>query len=204
MCQYIIPNRATSVGDRSISLRIYVAKEDSKMRHIRENMFVQFSVTGFLIVVALAVVISVILSSRLNRNVELLADHQAATLAGTNINAEDSISIPSLKRDLGDLRWITIGAVSGGFGIVYLYLVLIVAGGSRTIKRQQLQIEQQATQQVEALNRLLQQRNVLFSEVRGALSVARAHPIFGVVSEYQELVEQMSTLVGPEDTAPLR
>jgi len=168
-------------------------------------MFIQFSITSFVIMLALAVTISVILSTRLDRNVELLGDHGAAMMAGTPINVEDSISIPSLQGDVGELRWITFGTVGGGFAILYASLFFIVLTGSRTIKRQQLEIEEHATRQVEALNRLLQERiNVLFSEVRSTLSVARANPIFGVTREYQELVEQVSTLVGPADTAPLR
>ncbi len=149
--------------------------------------------------VALAVVVSVILSTRLNRNVELLEDPGAAMMAGTMIKEEDSFSIPSLQRDVGDLRWITIGAVGGGFVILYGSLVMIVWRGSRTIRCQQLVIEEPATQQVEALNRLLQDRlNVLFDEVRSALSVARANPAFGISREYRELVEELSALVGPE------
>ena len=169
------------------------------MDHLRHDMLVQFSITSFLIMVALAVVISVILSARLSRNVELLEDHGAAMMAGTMINDEDPFSIPSLQTDVGDLRWTTIAAVGGGFAILYGSLVLIVWRGSRTIKRQQLVIEEHATRQVEALNQLLQERiNVLFDEIRGALSAASANPFFGVSREYQELVDELSGLVGPE------
>ncbi len=52
---------------------------------------------SFLVMVALAVVVSVILSTRLNRNVELLEDHGAAMMAGTMIKEQDSFSIPSLQ-----------------------------------------------------------------------------------------------------------
>ena len=169
------------------------------MGHLRNDLLIQFSVTSFLIIIALAVVVSAILSSRLNRNVELLKDHGAAMMAGTMIQEEDPFSIPSLQADVGDLRWITIGAVSGGFAILYGSLVLIVWRGSKTIKRQQLVIEEHATRQVEALNQLLQERiNVLFDEIRNALSVARANPAFGISREYYEIVEELSVLVGPE------
>jgi len=112
---------------------------------LRNNLLIQFSVASFLIMVTLALVISVILSTRLNRNVELLEDHGAAMMAGTMINEEDLFSITSLQRDVGDLRWITIGAVGSGFAILYGSLVMIVWGGSRTIKRQQSVIEEHAT-----------------------------------------------------------
>jgi hypothetical protein len=131
--------------------------------------------------VALAVVVSVILSTGLSRNVELLADHGAAMMAGTMIKEEYAFSIPSLQRDVADLRWITIGAVGGGFAIVYASLVMIVWKGSLTIRRQQVVIEEHATRQVEALNRLLQGRiNVLFNEVRNSLSAAKSKPAFGL------------------------
>ena len=169
------------------------------MGRFRSDLLFQFSATSFLIMVALAVVISVILSNRLNRNVDLLEDHGAAMMAGTMIKEEDSFSIPSLQSDVADLRWITIGAVGGGFVILYGALVMIVWSGSRTIKRQQSVIEEHATRQVEALNRLLQERiNVLFNEIRTALGVARANPAFGISREYHELVEEMSVLTGPE------
>ena len=77
--------------------------------------------------------------------------------------------------------------------------MIIVWTGSRTIRSQQIEIEEQATKQVEALNRLLQDRiNILFSEIRGALGTARANQAFRTVHEYQELVEELSVLVGPE------
>ena len=138
---------------------------------------------------------------RLNRNVELLTDHGAAMMAGTMIQEEDSFSIPSIQGDVGELRRITIGAVGGGFFILYGTLILIVWRGSNTTRRQQLVIEEHATQQVEALNRLLQNRiNVLFNEISTALRVARTNPACGISGEYHELVEVLSALVAPEHT----
>jgi len=159
------------------------------MGRFRNSLLIQFSVTSFLIMVAIAVVVSVILRAPLNRNVGLLEIHGAAMMAGTMIKEEDSFSITSIQGDLGDLRWITIGAVAGGFVILYGSLVMIVWSGSRTI----------SSQQVDALNRLLQGRtNVLLDEVSNALSVARDNPFFGISREYQELVEELSALVTTE------
>ena len=169
------------------------------MNRLRSSLLIQFSVTSFLVMVAIAVVISVILSSQLNRNVDLLGDHGAAMMAGTMIREVDPFSIPSLQGDVGDLRSTTIGVVGGGFLILYGSLVMIVWSGSRTIKRQQVVIEEHATRQVEALNQLLQDRiNVLFDEVRSALNVARTTPTFGISREYRVLVEQLSASVGTE------
>ena len=167
------------------------------MAHLRTNMLLQFSVTSFLLMFALAAVLSIILSERLDRNVQLLEDHGAVMRAGGTINEEDSFSIPSLQGDVNDLWWITFGAIGAGFAILYGSLVMIVWTGSRTIKRQQSEIEEHATRQVEALNRLLQDRiNILFSEVRSALNSARANPAFGTFREYREIVEEVSILVG--------
>ena len=69
------------------------------MGRFRNKMFIQFSVASFLIMVVLAVVITVVLGIRLNRNVELLKDHGAAMMAGTMIKEEDPFSIPSLQSD---------------------------------------------------------------------------------------------------------
>ena len=134
------------------------------MGRFKNDLFIQFSVTSFLIMVAIAVVVSVILSTGLNRNVDLLEDHGAAMMAGEMIREHFAFSITNLQGDVGDLRWITIGTVGGGFAILYASLVMIVWKGSRTIRRQQVVIEEHATRQVAALNRLLQGRiNVLFN-----------------------------------------
>ena len=172
------------------------------MGRFGDNMLIQFSVTSFLIIVAIAVVVSVILSTRLNRNVDLLMDHGSAMMAGQMIKEEFAFSIPSLQNDVNNIRWITIAAVGSGFIILYGSLVMIVWSGSRTIKRQQLEIEEHAGRQVEALNRLLQGRiNVLFNEVRSKLSGAKAKPVFRISAEYQEIVEELAALVGSEQTS---
>jgi hypothetical protein len=86
-------------------------------------------------------------------------------------------------------RWLTFGVVGGGFIVLYGVLLAIVWRASKTITQQQAVIEEHATRQVEALNRLLQDRiNVLFSEVMSALSEARADAAFENSREYRELV----------------
>ena len=90
---------------------------------------------------------------------------------------------------MSKFRWLTFGAVGGGFIVLYGVLLAIVWRASKTITQQQAVIEEHATQQVEALNRLLQDRiNVLFSEVMSALSEARADAAFENSREYRELV----------------
>ena len=171
------------------------------MGHFRTSLLIDFSVASFLIMAALAVTISVVLTNRIERNVDLLQVNGATMRAGEIIKDEDPFSIPSLQSNVQGLRWVTIGAVGGGYVLLYGALVIIVWRGSRTIKIQQSAIEEHAAHQVEALNRLLQERiNVLFDEVESALSEARANPAFGVLREYHDLVEGLTALVGPIHT----
>lgn len=107
------------------------------MKQLKENLLVQFSVVSFVIMLALAVGVSTLLTTRLSHNIDLLKDHGAAMMAGTMIKPTDPFSIPSLSRDVSNLRWISFGAVGGGFVILYGGLVLIVWNGWRTIRRQQ-------------------------------------------------------------------
>ena len=102
----------------------------------------------------LAVTISMVLTNRIERNIDLLEVHGATVMAGGMIKEEDPFSIPSLQSNVRALRWITIGVVGGAFVLLYGALVMIVCRGSRTIKIQQSMIEEHAAHQIEALNRL--------------------------------------------------
>ena len=129
------------------------------MKHLKENLLVQFSVVSFVIMLALAVGVSIILSTRLTRNIELLQAHGAAMAAMMApvmtddamtedamadeptmehvIKDTDPFSIPSLTRDVGTLRWITYLSLGGGFALLYIGLNSIVSRSWRTINRQQ-------------------------------------------------------------------
>ena len=98
-------------------------------RHPIENLLVQFSVISLVIMTILGIVISVILTTRLNRDFEILKDDVAITDTG--------ISIEELDTDLTYLRWTTYVSVGGGFVILYTGLIWIVWRGWRTIKDQQ-------------------------------------------------------------------
>ena len=106
------------------------------MNVFRENMLVQFSVLSFFVMLFLAVSISFVLSHRLDNNIELLEVHGATMMAGKMIMPADPFSIPSLNKDVSNLRWLTVGMVGGGFVALYVGLVLIVWKGWRTILRQ--------------------------------------------------------------------
>ena len=107
------------------------------MRLLRENLLVQFSVASFVIMVALAVVISMMISSRLEHNLGHLGEHGVAMMSGGMIDPSDHISIPSIAADVRNLRVVTLGALAVGFVVLYGGLVLIVARGSNTITRHQ-------------------------------------------------------------------
>jgi len=133
------------------------------MRHFRENLLVRFSVVSFVIMAVLAVVIAMVLTTGLHRNIKLLEAHGAAMkammqhpLAGDapmthsmpgdapmvhSIKDTDPHSIPSLTSNVQHLQWITYGTLGAGFVILYGVLISIVWGGWRTIQRQQATLE---------------------------------------------------------------
>ena len=107
------------------------------MRNVKENLLVQFSVISFIIILAMAMVVSLMISGRLQHNIDHLSEHGVAMMTGAKIGQEDHISIPSITADVKRLQNTTLGVVGGGFLILYLSLVFIVARGSTTIQRQQ-------------------------------------------------------------------
>ena len=109
--------------------------------HFRHNLLFQFSVLSFVVMVAMAVIISAFLTDRLDRQVGLLNDYSTAVESGIPINDADDFALPNLRKDVKNLRWITYGAVGGGFVILYGSLVTIVGGGWRTITRQRRRLE---------------------------------------------------------------
>ena len=106
-------------------------------RHPIENLLVQFSVLSLVILAVLAVVLSVILTTRLNRDFELLKETSlAASELGPGIQVQ-GISALDLDNDLRNLTLTTYVAVGGGFVILYVGLVWIFWRGWKTIQAQQ-------------------------------------------------------------------
>ena len=64
------------------------------MRQWKENLLLRFSIVSLVIMLALAVGISMMLTNRLNRDVDLLTDHGAAMMAGEMIEPAAPFSIP--------------------------------------------------------------------------------------------------------------
>ena len=108
---------------------------------LKDHLLVHFSVVSLVMMVILAVVVSMILTGKLNDTLALLTDHGATMEAGRIIKATDPFSISSLRKEVASLRWITYGAVGAGFVILYATLVSIVWRGSRTIASQRSHIE---------------------------------------------------------------
>jgi signal transduction histidine kinase len=110
------------------------------MKHLRENLPVQFSLISFVLMLILAVVIAEVLTARLNRMLELLHQHEAA-MVSNSLDEQAPFSIPNLERDLRHLSWLVEGVVGGGFVILYLSLVFLVGRGWKTITRQRAALE---------------------------------------------------------------
>ena len=100
------------------------------MRRFKNNLLAQFSMVTFVIMVILALVISMVLIEILNRNIELLKEHNAAIMAGETIEASDPISIVSLSKQVNNIKWITLGAIGGSFLYLYATLVYMVWEGA--------------------------------------------------------------------------
>ena len=116
------------------------------MQRLKDNMVIQFMAIFFVIMTILAVVIMLILTPRLTETVDKLDDYYAAMVTGITINPSTSFSIPSMKEDISDLRLNTYRALGGGFGMLYLCLIMIVWRGWSTIERQRGELMAQAAQ----------------------------------------------------------
>ena len=103
-------------------------------------MLIQFSLISLVIVGILAATSITILTIRLNHDVKLLRDHDAAMMAGIVINPDDPFSISHLESDIENVKWLITGTLGGGLAILYIALVNIVWNGWNTINRQRTQL----------------------------------------------------------------
>ena len=167
----------------------------------KNNLLAQFSVVTFVIMVIMALVISVVLIETLNRNVDLMKEHEAALVAGETIRPSDPISITSLSRQVSNLKWITLVGIGGSFIYLYATLVGMVWEGWRTIVRQQSQLrsanaelERRVAERVEKHREALEEgrrRLDAFRTVAGRLALEEV-PERGL----QDLVHVSRDLVG--------
>ena len=153
--------------------------QTSVRRHPIENLLVQFSVLSFAIMVILAIVLSVILTTRLNRDFEILKEQAAAIEAGAP--ASETLLIDNLDTDLNLLRWTVYVSVGGGFAILYAGLIWVVWRGWRTIKDQETDILNANTDLRAAYQELQEAQDKLLRTERlaaiGKLSAGVAHDL---------------------------
>ena len=144
------------------------------MRLLRENLLVQFSAVSFVVMVALAVVISAVLTTKLGQNIDNLKEHGAAMMAGQMIKPTDEFSIASLTQAVRDLQWITFGAVGTGFVVLYSALVIIVWRGWSTINQQRVTLVGANEELREAQDKLVRTERLA---AIGQLSAGVAHEL---------------------------
>ena len=125
------------------------------MREFRVTVPLQIGVLSLVRMVILAVTISGVIGARLNRNVGLLEVHGAAMRAGTEIKTSDPFSIPSLQRNVSDLRWITYITTAGSVVVLYIGFLAIIRRGWRTMREQRQELERRV-RELTALNALFQ------------------------------------------------
>ena len=104
---------------------------------LRNNLVVQFSLTSIVVMIAVAIFLSTMLSTRLSHNVELIEQHGQAMMSGAMIDPSEPFSISSITNDVKSLRLVIYGVTAGSFVVLYGALIMIVARGWSTIQRQQ-------------------------------------------------------------------
>ena len=151
----------------------------STTRHPIENLLVQFSLLSLVILTILAVVLSIILTTRLNREFELLRGYAAAADVGASRTAEGLL--PELDADLNNLILTTYVTVGGGFFILYAGLISIVWRAWRTIKSQEGDLIETNADLREAYQELQEAQERLVRTERlaaiGQLSAGVAHDL---------------------------
>ena len=125
------------------------------MRELTVTIYMQICVLSLVIMVILAVAISGINAAVLGHNMELLKDHGAAMMAGKEINPSDPFSIPSMQRNVANLRWATYATTGGSFVVLYIGLLVIIWRGSDTMREQRQELKRRV-QELTALNTLFQ------------------------------------------------
>ena len=110
------------------------------MRHFRENLLLQFSLVSFVIMLVLAVVIAWVLTGSLDDYIKTFrASITVIQIPGAILPPE--LSSENLTKEFNNLRWVTFGAIGGGFVILYMGLVGIVWRGWNTINRQRREVQ---------------------------------------------------------------
>ncbi|MCH7620365.1 MAG: response regulator [Chloroflexi bacterium] len=136
------------------------------MKHLKENLLVQFSLASFLIIGMLAITLSVVITTQLDHNVEHLREHGAAMMAGAMIKDTDPFSIPSLSAEVRTLQLKTLGIIGVSFFVLYGGLVSIVWRGWGTIVKQRRELEATNATLEERVRELKDANEQLLAETR--------------------------------------
>ena len=136
------------------------------MKHLKENLLVQFSLASFLIIVMLAITLSAVITTQLDHNVERLQEHGAAMMAGAMINDTDPFSIPSLSTEVRILQLKTLGIIGVSFLVLYGGLVSIVWRGWGTIVKQRRELEATNATLEESVKELKDANEQILAETR--------------------------------------
>lgn len=149
-------------------------------RHPIENLLVQFSVLGLVVMAILAVVLSVILTTRLNEEFDVLKA-QASILEETTREPVGVLGRSELDSNLNLLTLTVYVSIGGGFIILYFGLISIVWRGWRTIRNQQKELLDANTDLRGANNELRDAQERLVRTERlaaiGELSAGVAHDL---------------------------
>lgn len=100
---------------------------------LRSNLLVQFSAISFVLLVAIAVAISMVLTTTLSRDIDLLRVHGKAMTSGIAIEDTDDHSIQNLVGDAKALRWVIYASVAISFVMLYGLLIMTVWLGWNTM-----------------------------------------------------------------------
>ncbi|MBI3030218.1 MAG: PAS domain S-box protein [Candidatus Rokubacteria bacterium] len=110
------------------------------MRKPKENLLLDFSLITLVIMIVVATAISALVTAKLNQHVWVLKAYDAA-MRPEAPKGTDPFSVPEIRENFRGVLWMTYGAVGGGFVILYISLISVVARNSRTINQQRAALE---------------------------------------------------------------
>ena len=172
-----------------------------------QNLLVRFSVLSMVLMLALGVGLSTMLSAGLSHNLELIEAHGWAMMDGS-LEMSDPWSLPNILDDVTQLQKTTQTAVGVGFVVVYAGLMYVVWGAWKTIKRQRTDLTSgneklQAT--VEELRSQVSSReaadeaNQAKSEFLSTVSHELKTPLTSIVAFTGLLLRNKDDLLGERD-----
>jgi signal transduction histidine kinase/DNA-binding response OmpR family regulator len=189
------------------------------MFNLRSNLFVQFSVVSFGLMLILAIILSVVVTSQFNRNIELLKLHNLTmmrslgmtdeemdtTEAGTGENGSNQIeetgtdaelvnvTIEDIQANVRYLQMLVVGLVVVGFLILYAGLFELVRRNWLTVIQQRKEITESRDKALEAT----QAKSTFLANMSHELRT----PLNAIIG-YSEMLEEDAEDAGYEDMVP--